>query len=156
VRDLRVDRGELARIGAWPTPAVAFQPISEHPERMAVGEALEEGRALAGDSPLAVLVDALDSRGATMWQLEAEARGWDLDMVSIAVRLTPAGRMEEARFRGPFPGGRAAAPRAALVVSLPPGGSRAGVWASAHAWTPTRTWEVPGGTVGVGPLGGTP
>jgi hypothetical protein len=156
VRELRVDRGELTRTGAWPTPALAFQPISEHPERMAVDEALVEARALAGEAPLAVLVDALDSRGATMWQLEAEARGWDLDMVSVAVRLTPDGRMEEARFRGPFPGGWSVEPRAALVVSLPSGGSRAAAWASAHGWTPSRTWDVPGGTVGLGPLGGAP
>lgn len=151
IRPLRVDVRELTRLGTWPTPHPAFLPLSEHPEFWAVDASLDALLALGQEGPLGILVDARNGPGVTTWQLTAETRGMDLSIVTIVARTGPRG-LEEARFKGPFPGGTDGNISAVLIVA-PKGalegqssatgeGGAALAWADAYAWAPIQSWPA--------------
>ncbi len=145
-RSFTVDPALLRTWGAWPNPAEAFLPLSEHPDAWQVDEVVA---ALAAErrsaAPVYIVLDAAPGApDVSTYQLEIERQAVGIDLEAVIARVGPRG-LETTSYLGPFPRERPAPPELAYLVD---NGGASATWLAARPHTSVRAWALPDGAVG--------
>lgn len=93
----------LRGLGNWPSPAIQFSPISEHPEPWKILEILKQAsQSLPDHRVLGILLDTLpEAPTSSVYQLIAEENALHLDLLTVHALVSGRG-LETNSYRGPL------------------------------------------------------